>query len=202
MLLVTSLLLAAATQPAPSPEDRLPAESPAAIARRGLAAAARGDPAIDEVQAAAVRCSDPMGAEGAVVARSRFASLLPRLSAEVRFDQRTYRVVGLQGTGEVDYARYAPGWLAAVKATWDLGGLVSPPAERTDAKGILSRARRRDDALRTVTALYYERRGRRLAFELGPPAAPGERAAALLEIERLAAELDAITCGAFGGGAR
>ncbi|HSM93671.1 MAG TPA: hypothetical protein VLT47_12365 [Anaeromyxobacteraceae bacterium] len=194
------LLFAAATPPA-SP-DRAPPEDPAAVARRGLAIASRGDPSIGEVLAAAARCADPAAAEAGALARGRIAALLPRLTAEVRFDDRSYRVVGLQASGEVDYTRQAPGWLAAVQASWDLGALVAPPADRVDAKGLLDRARRRDDAVRRATALFYERRRLRLALELAPPAAGADRAAAELEIERLAAELDALTGGAFTGALR
>ena len=164
--------------------------------------ASRGDPAIADVQAAAARCSDPTVSQGADVGRGRVAALLPQLTAEVRFDDRSYRVVGLQGSGEVDYERNAPGWLAAVRATWDLGALVTPLHQRVDAKGLLDRARRRDEAVRRATALYYERRRLRLALELAAPAAGADRASAALEIERLAAELDALTDGAFTGGLR
>jgi hypothetical protein len=196
---VISLLAAASVQPSPDVGGRTLPEDPSFLARRALAAASRGDPAIAEVQAAAARCADPQALGAASTARSRAAALLPRLTAEFRFDERSYRVTGLQGTGEVDYARYAPGWLASVRATWELSALVAPPAERVDAKGTLDRARRRDEAVRKATALYFERRQLRIALVLAPPAAPLERAAAELEIERLAAELDALTGGAFTG---
>jgi len=191
---VISLLAAAAVQPPPDAGGRTLPEDPSLVARRALAASSRGDPAIAEVQAAAARCADPRPQ-----AASRAAALLPRLTAELRFDERSYRVTGLQGTGEVDYAHYAPGWLAGVRATWELSALVTPPAERVDAKGALDRARRRDEAVRKATALYFDRRQLRIALALAPPAAPLERAAAELEIERLAAELDALTGGAFTG---
>jgi hypothetical protein len=195
------ILLLTTAQPAPAPVERASIEDPAAVARRGLAVAARGDPAIGEVQAAAARCADPSSAEG-LHARGRIAAMLPRVTAEVRFDERSYRVVGLQGTGEVDYVRRAPGWTAAVRATWDLGALVAPLHLRVDAKGLLERARRRDEAVRRATALYFERRRLRLALELAAPAAGAERASAALEVERLAAELDALTDGAFTGALR
>jgi hypothetical protein len=196
-------LLAAAALPAASPATpSLLAEPPVVTARIGLARASRGDPRIAEVQAAAARCADAPASDDAGVARSRMAALLPRLTAELRFDDRSYRVTGLQGAGEVDYERQAPGWLAGVQATWELAALVSAPAERIDAKGLLDRARRREEAVRKATALYFERRRLRLTLELDPPAAALERAGAELELERLAAELDALTGGAFTGGER
>lgn len=178
------------------------AESTVAAAQRALDAASRGDPSISELQAAAARCSDPLGGGGEAAGRSRIAALLPRLTAELRIDERSYRVMGLQGTGEVDYARYAPGWLAAVRASWDLSSLVHPPAEQLAVKRAIERARRRAEAVRKVTALYFERRRLKLALALAPPPSAAERAEAELELERLAAELDGLTGGAFTGSGR
>lgn len=195
-MLIAIPLLISALQSAP-PGERPPLEEIDRVARRKLASAARGDPDVSEVQAAAARCADPAAVDRAAVARAKSAALLPRVTAEVRFDDRSYRVVGHQGSGDVDYAREAPGWYASLRATWDLAALAAPPVERLTAKGLLERARRRDAALRSATTLYYERRRLRLALELEPPVDPAERAAATLEIERLGAELDALTCGAF-----
>jgi hypothetical protein len=197
-MLALGLLILTASAP-PAPPERAVLDDAGPAARRGLALASRGDPRIGDVQAAAARCADGATAEGGALARGRIAALLPRLTAEVRFDDRSYRVVGLQASGEVDYARHAPGWLAALQATWDLAALVAAPADRVDAKGLLDRARRREEAVRRATALFYERRRLRLSLELAPPAGAAERAASELEVERLAAELDALTGGAFTG---
>lgn len=196
MVLLIQLLLAAAPTP---PPDRLPAEEIERVARRRLASAARGDPEIADVQAAAERCADPLISDRAGMAHARAAALLPTVTAELRFDDRSYRVVGHQSSGDVDYARQAPGWSASLKATWDLGALEAPPAERVTARALLERARRRDLALKGATALYYERRRLRLRMEQEPASDPAAQAAAVLDVERLAAELDALTCGAFTG---
>jgi hypothetical protein len=201
MLLLLVPWLAVVAAPSSLEGAGAPGEEPAAAARRALESASRGEPSISDLQAAAARCSDPLGA-GASADRGRIAALLPRLTAELRIDERSYRVMGLQGTGEVDYARYAPGWLAAVRASWDLSSLVHPPAELLAAKGALERARRRAEAIRKVTVLYFERRRLRLALALSPPPSAAERAEAELELERLAAELDGLTGGAFTGSAR
>ena len=198
MLPIAITFLTAAFVQAPTDAAARPlAEDPSVVARRGLAVAARGDPEIAAVQAAAARWADPIAHGSGSVARA--AALLPRLTAEFRVDERSYRVMGLQGSGEVDYTRQAPGWRAGIRATWDLAALVSPPAERVDAKGALDRARRRDEAVKRATELYYERRALRLALVLSPPTVPADRAAAELEVERLAAELDALTGGGFTG---
>lgn len=190
LLILLASAPAGSTEPAPMPDPVWPV-------RRALAAASRGDPPIGDVQRAAARCAEALEGDRAVAERARAAALLPRVTAEVRFDDRSYRVVGLQSSGEVDYSRYAPGWVAGVRATWDLAALVSPPELRPTAKGLLERARRRDAAVRSATALYFERRRLRLALELSPPAAAADRAAAELAVERLTAELDALTAGAF-----
>jgi hypothetical protein len=197
LLLVIPLVAVAAEPP---PDARGP--DAAAAARSALALVSRGEPSISDLQAAAARRADPLGSIVETPARGRLAALLPRLTAELRIDERSYRVMGLQGTGEVDYARYAPGWLAAVRASWDLARLVEPLADAAAAKGAIERARRREEAIRKVTAIYFERRKLRLALALAPPAATAERADAELELERLAAELDGLTGGAFTGGAR
>jgi hypothetical protein len=198
--IVMTLLSAAVALSPPDGSGRpppAPSDDPAIMARRGLAIAARGDPEIAEVQEAAARWAEPLAPGNGSAARA--AALLPRLTAEFRVEDRSYRVSGVQGSGEVDYTRQAPGWRAGLRATWDLAALVSPPAERVDAKGALDRARRRDEAVKRATSLYYERRALRLALALTPPTSPAERAAAELEVERLAAELDALTGGGFTG---
>jgi hypothetical protein len=193
MLLAITLAASPAPVPVPDPPARiLPKASPAVDAETD-------EPTVGEIQGAAARWADPATSGAGAPARARAAALLPTLTAELRVDERSYRVVGLQASGEVDYARYAPGWLAAVRATWDLAALVLPPSERIDAKGALDRARRRDEAVRRATGLYFERRRLQLQLQLGtePPASPRDRAQAELELERLAAELDALTGGAF-----
>lgn len=197
--LVPLLLVALPTPLTVAPEPAGPAPSPP---RGAVAAGARADPPIVEVQRAAARHAGELDGEADARGRARAAALLPRLTAEVRLDDRSYRVSGLQGSGEVDYARYAPGWLVAVRASWNLADLVDPPAPAASAQALLERSRRRLEAVRTATDLYFERRRLRMRLELDPPAAAGERGELELEVERLGAELDALTGGAFLGGAR
>jgi hypothetical protein len=56
--------------------------------------------------------------------------------------------------------------------------------------------------VKRATALYYERRRERLALLLDPPPGALERAEAVLRVERLGAELDALTGGLLSGRAR
>jgi hypothetical protein len=169
-------------------------------ALRALASVAAGDPPVGEVQDAAARAADRQvqEAEG-FASRARAAALLPRITVEVRRDERSYRVVGLQSSGEVDYRHLSPGSAVLVRATWDLGELVAARGELAAAAASEARARRRAEAVRRATALYYERRKAQLELHLAPPEDALARAEAELRVERLAAELDALTGGLLSG---
>lgn len=195
LLALLPLLLAAPPVLPPAPTGPPPPDP-----LRLLARLAAGEPSIAQVQAAAAATveeavPDPV----ALASRRRLAALLPRLSAELKADQRSYRVVGLQGTSEVDYLRSSPGSSVAVQATWELADLVASRGEPASASAALSRQRRRDEAVRRATALYYERRRLLAMLALDPPATPLARAGAELDVERATAELDALTGGAFSG---
>jgi hypothetical protein len=111
-------------------------------------------------------------------------------------------VTGLQGSGEVDYLRLAPGRALIVRATWELGDLVAARGELAAAAADGERARRRAEAVRRATALFYDRRRAQLALMLAPADAALARGEAELEIDRLGAELDALTGGLMSGGRR
>lgn len=199
-----SLLAALAAPPGPPPR---PADATAETIRaaerdalRALAALAAGEPAIADVQDAAGRVADAQLPEAEGLARrARLAALLPRFTAEVRHDQRSSRVVGLQSSGEVDYRNLAPGSTLVLRATWELGALVAPRGELAGAGAGEVRLRRRDEAVRRATAAYFERRRAQLALLLAPPEGGLARAQAELEVERLGAELDALTGGLLSG---
>jgi len=194
MALTASILLASALSGAPLSGPPAPAESdPPREVLRALALASAGDPDVARVQAAAARLATPVAAR-----RGGFAAaLLPRLTAEVRHLEQSNRVVGLQGSGEVDYLRLAPGTAYTVRATWELSRLAAP----AEAAGVEA-ARRRDEAVRRATQLYFERRRLRAALLLSPPADPAARAAAELDVDQITAELDALTGGLASGGGR
>jgi hypothetical protein len=198
-LSVASLSVSAAPLPPKvDPPDALRAAERDAL--RAMAALSAGEPGIGEVLEAAARAADRSVPEAQGFARrARLAALLPRLTAEYRRDERSYRVVGLQGSGEVDYTRLAPGIAFVVRATWDLGELVAARGEISAAAVERERARRRADAVRRATTLYYERRVARLALLLAPPDDALARAEAELEVDRLGAELDALTYGVLSG---
>lgn len=197
-MLTASLSLAAALAASPPAGEGVEAE-----ALRALGITSAGEPGIAEVQEAAARRVDRDGAaiEG-FPGRSRLAALLPRLTAEYRHDERSYRVVGLQGSGEVDYLRLAPGNTFLVRATWDLGTLVAARGELAASSAAAARARRREAAVRRATAAFFDRRRALLALLVDPPANVHARAEAELAVDQLTAELDALTGGLFARGAR
>lgn len=172
-------------------------------ASRALARLAAGEPPIGEIQDAAARTADRQVSEAEGFARrARAAALLPRLTVEVRRDERSYRVVGQQTSGDVDYRHVAPGSAVLLRATWELGELVAARGELAAANAAEARARRRAEAVRRATAAFYERRRAQLALLLAPPESPLEYAEAELRIDRLAAELDALTGGILSGRGR
>jgi hypothetical protein len=169
-------------------------------ALRTLAALEGAEPGIAEVQEAAARAAErAVGEARGFARRARLGALLPRVTAEVRRVDNSSRVVGLQGSGEVDYLRLAPATSWALRATWDLGELVAARGEIPAASAAGERAKRRLEAVRRATALFYERRRAQAALLLAPPGGALERAEAELEVERLGAELDALTGGLLSG---
>ncbi len=188
--LLALLLLA----PPAAPVAALPAPDPAKL----LARLAISEPSVAAVQAAAARHAEAATPDPAELAkRRRLSALLPRITAEVRHDERAYRVVGMQGTSEVDYLRSSPGTSVSLHATWELGDLVATTGEAAAAAAALARARRRDEAVGKATALHFERRHRLLALLADPPPDARARLEAELELARVTAELDALTGGLF-----
>lgn len=195
-MLAPAIVLAAALS-APPP---FPASRPEGEALRAIGLVSAGEPAVAEVQAAAAREAERDGpAIDGFPRRARLAGLLPRLTAEVRYDERSYRVVGLQGSGEVDYLRLAPGKAFLVRATWDLGTLVAARGELAAASAADARTRRRGAAVKRATTLFFDRRRAMLALVLDPPAGALARAEAELALDRLTAELDVLTGGLLSG---
>lgn len=197
-----ALALAAALAAAPPlrPDPFSEAQRSERDALRALAATAAGEPSIGEVQDAAARTADREVSEAEGFARrARAAALLPRLTVEARRDERSYRVVGLQSAGEVDYRHEAPGSAILVRATWELGELVAARGEIAAAAAAEARARRRVEAVHRATALFFERRRLQLELLLAPPESALARAEAELKVERLGAELDAFTGGLLAG---
>ncbi len=184
-----ALLLAAPPLPPP-----VPAPDPARL----LARIAAGEPSVAAVQSAAARHAEAATPDPAELARRRrLAAVLPRLTAEVRHEERAYRVTGLQGASEVDYLRSSPGTSVSLHATWELGDLVAATGEAAASAAALARATRRDEAVRKATALHFERRHRQLALLADPPSDARARVEAELELGRVTAELDALTGGLF-----
>jgi hypothetical protein len=194
-----AILLAAALA---GPPGRVAEAEPEIEAVRALARLAAGEPTVSEVQAAAARRAEALPDPAALPGRGRAAALLPRLTAEFRYGESTTRTLGLQGSGEVDYARFAPGSGFLVRATWELGGLLAPSGELAALAAAAERSRRRDEAVRRATALHFERAHLRLALLLDPPATARAWAEAEVELGRITAELEVLTGGLHAARAR
>jgi hypothetical protein len=182
-------------QPVQPTGDVASAESQAA---RALATVSAGEPDVAELQRAAARVADAAGAEAVDhPTRARLAGLLPHFTTEYRHEQASNRVVGLQGSGEVDYLRLQPCDTFLVRATWDLPVLMAAPGELTAGAQQQARAKRREEAVERVTKLFFERRRLQVALLLSPPTDPVGRAQVEIDVERLGAEIDALTGSRF-----
>ncbi len=196
--ILLALLVPAATfagppplQPSAPPADAASAE---VQALRAVALVSAGEPDVEAVQRAAAREAERTAAGAAGYSgRARWAALLPRFTAEYRFDESSNRVVGLQGSGEVDYLRFAPSETFLLRATWELSSLIAAPGELSAGTQQQARAKLRSEAVERVTKLFFERRRLRVALLLAPPADPVARAQAEVQIAQLAAEIDALT---------
>jgi hypothetical protein len=173
------------------------APDPAAVeaqAARALAAVTAGEPGVEVLQEAAAREAERAApTPGAYARRARLAGFLPRLTAEYRHEQASNRIVGYQGSGEVDYLRLAPSDTVLLRATWELGALVAAPGELSAAANAQAQAKRRAEAVARVTELFFERRRLRAALLVAPPADAAARVKAELEVDRLGAEINALT---------
>ena len=197
-LLGLTILLPAAAAGGPPPLQASSQPGDPALAEgqaiRALALVSAGEPDVEALQTAAAREVDRSeGGAADYSGRARMAALLPRLTAEYRHDDTSNRVVGMQGSGEVDYLRLAPSDTFLVRATWELPSLVAASGEVTAAAQAQARAKRRVEAVERVTKLFFERQRLRVALLLAPPLDPVGRAQAELEIARLGAEIDALT---------
>jgi hypothetical protein len=193
-LVIAAALAAAGPPPAPLPE---PAEVAAA---RLLLRATAAEPTAEDVQRAAAAAAAPP--PGTWDARARLAALVPHVSADARFDQRRARVVGLTGSSEVDYLRDTPGYVVGIRLSWDLPALVFANAELPAVAHLQALARARAEAVARATKLYFERQRLRLELAAAPRTDARGRAEQELRLLELAAELDALTAGAFTGSAR
>lgn len=198
LALAAAAPLAAAASPPPPPVVPLSPDAAAAeaLALRAVLAIAAREPEVEVLQRAAAAIADRASDDLTdYPARARWSALLPRLTAEYRHDQAANRVVGLQGSGEVDYLRLAPSDTVVLRVTWDLPSLAAAPGELQAGTQLAARAQRRAEAVEKVTRLFFERRRLRVALLVAPPADPVARAQGELEIARLAAEIDALTGG-------
>ena len=161
--------------------------------------------AVVRLRAVALAQAEPERARS-LVARAGRASWLPEL--RLRAEKRLGRSESLDvRSGTSAAARDALGLDASddvryeVRATWDLPRLVFSPEEVAAVHQALRMADMRREIEVQVNRIYFERR-RLLVNPAGAP--PLEATGALLRVEELEAELDALSAGAFslcrGGG--
>jgi hypothetical protein len=170
------------------------------------------EPDVRSVQQAALRYGELGGRRlDRYSARARASNLLPRIQGQwgwldQRDSQLRYRENLKTGADGIMYRDVAQNHLNedlrlrslyTVRVSFDLGGLVYDPAEPAIAREVRSRLSHREELLQRVTHLYFERRHRQLLLAAEPHASWQARLERTLEIDRLTAQLDALTGGWF-----
>ena len=211
-MLIPKVLLAAAlaapanvpqrpTAPARADEPEARVEAARVEAARLLGIALAREPRIEAVQRAAEARAAPAREEAeSWRRRARLAALAPKLVAEYRHDERSYRVLGVASGSEVDYVRSTPADAVSVRLDFDLGGLVFGRHELEVAAAAQRAEARRRVAAERATKLYFERLRLRVALLASPPATARARAELEIDLDGVTAELDALT-GLYGEGA-
>ena len=173
------------------------------------------DPAPDValVQRWAADCAGGAPIDGARwIAQARRAALLPELAVSVDLGDdwdRSWTYAPVDGI--VDTAADADKMFAvadnvdrgadrswSARATWHLDELLASPALVRAATLARSQVERREEAVKAVTAAYFDRRRRLATLAIAPPKDPLERIKAEIAVDELTATLDAMTCGRFG----
>ena len=159
------------------------------------AAAAAGEPALFEAQAAAQRAAGGTAADDAGrTARLRRSHWAPVLRGELlRKDDLRSRAGELRGypLRQEDTGVATTG---SITVTWDFAQLVYSREESQLALAHVHLARVRREAAGKVAALWVERRQRRASL---PALSSAARREAALELLRVTAELDAVTAGLY-----
>jgi hypothetical protein len=217
--LVSCLILVAAVPPARAGEPIIDDAS-----LRQLVTDFPGEPDVRAVQQAALRhAEDGLAGLDRWRRRARWSNLVPDVDGEFAWlDQRDSQLqydeditTGEDGSPTRDQAsnRFVDDLrvraLYGVELQFDLGGLVFDRDELSVARESRARTKARAELMAQVTTLYFERRHRQILQRLAAPTNLRERLTLILEIERLTAEIDALTGGWFatrlgrgGGSAR
>lgn len=180
------------------------AAPPAEAKAREILARFEGEPSVRDLQQAALQYAalHPELFEG-MRSRSRLAPILPQLKVRVakdldeesksltRFSENS-RPEDISATETKDDQLGLQG-----EATWNLDELIFNTGETTVVKENRYASKERQQLLRLVTELYFERRKVQVKLALNPPNTPMEAAMTELKIKQLTGEIDALTGGAL-----
>lgn len=203
-LIAAAVLTAGPARAQPPADDRVsdgePSGDDEAVADAAFARVVTAEPDVIAVRAAALRWHHLAGDPVAGWARrARWAAALPHLSLRARRSTGTDRDLSRQsgGSQRLDSSLGVDVWLEA-RATWDLDRLVFDERELRAAEVGRRRRELGDAVARRVTTLYYRRRRLQVTLLYEPPESAAARARLRIEIDELAARLDALTGGWFG----
>jgi len=185
--------------PLPHPPVSPPVATPLApLARQGLETFA-GEPAIAEVQAAAIRYAEVMP-EKIQTWRTRAAWRAWIPSFTLGLDRDVDTTIGSSSSGGKTTFTVGPedrSLSLDFGFTWDLADLVwNPDQTSIDVRSRLM-VQLRGDVLDEVTRLYFERRRLQVEYALVPVEDPTLQAGRRLRVDELTAQIDALTGGFF-----
>lgn len=200
------LLVAALLTPAPAPAQEAPSELDTLLARFDH------EPSVRDVQQRALEYAGVAELDLDVwTRRARLSNLMPRLQGQAAWlDQKDVQVRYRENFSTDDdglviadpsqnnvYDDSRIRSLYSLRVSLDLPGLLFDRSEPQIAREVRSRHQQREDALRRVTDLYFERRHRQI-LSLVVPAAQWERRLELeMQVRALTAQIDALTGGWF-----
>ena len=159
----------------------------------------RLEPTIRQVQKAAIRYGDLGNGK---IKRwqwgSRVRSLVPRVSTGRDFSRSTNVDIDRAGTNNPDVFISGPDdrtRSSHLDFTWELGDLLYSSAQTSIDSRTKLLVELRESILSEVTRIYFERRRVQLEIAFSPPQTPQDYFDALLRLDELTAQLDALTNG-------
>lgn len=169
----------------------------------GIEAAIGREPAISEIQQAAIEYAEVSPKKIEWMRRSaKNKAWLPKVSAGLDGDIDRTLDLDRGGTANPDFYIEGPkdkGWGWDIDLTWDLGELIWNQDQcNIDVRSKLM-VQLRNDLLDEVTKLYFERRRLQLELSASMPEEKDERTLKQLRLEELTADIDALTGGYLSG---
>lgn len=183
------------------------AKPPAEVKAREILNRFAGEPSVRDIQQAALGYAalHPEMFEG-MRSRSRIAPILPQIKVRIAKDldeesKSLTRFAENSHPEDISATETKDDQLGLQgEASWSLDELIFNTGETTVVKENRYASKERQQLLRLVTELYFERRKAQVKLALSPAKTPMAAAMAELKISQLTGEIDALTGGALSRG--